>query len=253
MGDSVGVSRSLGGQCVSRTLSHVLLTSFPAGPLQANCYFVSRGPGTGCAIVDPGMDAMKGVHAVVAEHNLTPSAVLITHGHFDHMWCAQEVASEYGCPVWIHPADKHLLGDPMAAISNESAAMLRAQLGMTEIPDFTEPDDVRDAVDGARIEVDGLTFLVDHVPGHTPGTVFYRVDYDGPEDVSQVMFSGDFLFAGSIGRTDLNGGSHPQMQDSLRDRVLPLDDDIVVLPGHGGQTSIGRERATNPFLAELIQ
>jgi len=66
------------------------------------------------------------------------------------------------------------------------------------------------------------------------------------------MFSGDFLFAGSIGRTDLNGGSHPQMQDSLRDRVLPLDDDIVVLPGHGGQTSIGRERATNPFLAELI-
>lgn len=230
----------------------MLLTSFPAGPLQANCYFVSRGPGTGCAIVDPGMDAMEGVHAVVAEHNLTPAAVLITHGHFDHMWCAQDVASEYGCPVWIHPADKHLLADPMAAISNESAAMLRGQLGMTDIPDFAEPADVRDAVDGARIDVDGLTFLVDHVPGHTPGTVFYRVDYDGREDVSQVMFSGDFLFAGSIGRTDLNGGSHPQMQDSLRDRVLPLDDDIVVLPGHGGQTSIGRERATNPFLAEVM-
>lgn len=252
MGDSVGVSRSQGCQCVSRTLSHVLLTSFPAGPLQANCYFVSRGPGTGCAIVDPGMDAMDGVRTVVAEHNLTPSAVLITHGHFDHMWCAQDVARDYGCAVWIHPADRHLLADPMAAISNESATMLRSQLGMTDIPDFTEPADVRDAVDGARIEVDGLTFLVDHVPGHTPGTVFYRVDYDGPEDVSQVMFSGDFLFAGSIGRTDLNGGSHPQMQDSLRDRVLPLDDDIVVLPGHGGQTSIGRERATNPFLAEVM-
>jgi len=195
---------------------------------------------------------MEGLHAVVAEHNLTPAAVLITHGHFDHMWCAQDVASEYGCPVWIHPADKHLLADPMAAISNESSAMLRAQLGMTDLPEFSEPADVRDAVDGARIDVDGLTFLVDHVPGHTPGTVFYRVDYDGPEDVSQVMFSGDFLFAGSIGRTDLTGGSHPQMQDSLRDRVLPLDDDIVVLPGHGGQTSIGRERATNPFLSELI-
>ena len=252
MAHSVGVSRSPGRQCVSRTLSHVLLTSFPAGPLQANCYFVSRGPGTGCAIVDPGMDAMDGIHTVVSEHNLTPSAVLVTHGHFDHMWCAQDVASEYGCPVWIHPADRHLLADPMAAISNESAAMLRSQLGMTDIPDFVEPADVRDAVDGARIEVDGLTFLVDHVPGHTPGTVFYRVDYDGPEDVSQIMFSGDFLFAGSIGRTDLNGGSHPQMQDSLRDRVLPLADDIVVLPGHGGQTSIGRERATNPFLAEVM-
>jgi glyoxylase-like metal-dependent hydrolase (beta-lactamase superfamily II) len=230
----------------------VLLTSFPAGPLQANCYFVARGRGAGCAIVDPGMDAMDGVRRVVAEHDLKPVAVLVTHGHFDHMWCAREVATEYDCPVWIHPADRHLLSDPMAAISGQSAAMLRAQLGMDDIPEFTEPADVRDAADGAEIEVDGLTITVDHVPGHTPGTVFYRVDYDGPEDVSQIMFSGDFLFAGSIGRTDLEGGSHPQMQDSLRDRVLPLQDDIVVLPGHGGQTSVGRERATNPFLAELI-
>jgi len=236
----------------SRTLWGVLLTSFPAGPLQANCYFVARGPGTGCAIVDPGMDAMDGVRQVVSEQNLKPQAVLITHGHFDHMWCAQDVAAEYDCPVWIHPADRHLLADPMAAISNESAAMLRQQLQITDVPAFTEPADVRDASDGVVIEVDGLSITVDHVPGHTPGTVYYRVDYEGPEPVSQIMFSGDFLFAGSIGRTDLNGGSHPQMLDSLRDKVLPLDDDIVVLPGHGPQTSIGRERATNPFLAELI-
>ena len=197
------------------------------------------------------MDAMEGVHAVVAEHNLTPTAVLVTHGHFDHMWCVQDVAHEYDCQVWIHPADRHLLADPMAAISGESAAMLRMQVGLVEMPEFAEPDDVRDAMDGAQIEVDGLTFTVDHVPGHTPGTVVYRIAYDGPEDVSELMFSGDFLFAGSIGRTDLTGGSHPQMQESLRDRVLPLADDIVVLPGHGPQTSIGRERATNPFLAEL--
>ena len=235
----------------SRTLSDVLLTSFPAGPLQANCYFVARGPGAGCAIVDPGMDAMEGVRQVVAEQNLRPLAVLVTHGHFDHVWSAQDVAAEYDCPVWIHPADRHLLSDPMAAISGESAAMLRGQLGLTDVPDFTEPADVRDAVDGAVIDVDGLSFTVDHVPGHTPGTVFYRVDHDGPEDVSQIMFSGDFLFAGSIGRTDLEGGSHAQMQASLRERVLPLADDVVVLPGHGGQTSIGRERATNPFLAEV--
>ena len=238
---------------LSRNLSVVLLTSFPAGPLQANCYVVSRGPGTGCAFVDPGMDAMDGVHAVVAEHNLTPAAVLVTHGHFDHMWCVQDVAREYDCPVWIHPADRHLLGDPMAAISGESAAMLRMQVGLAEMPEFAEPADVRDATDGTKIEVDGLTFTVDHVPGHTPGTVVYRIDYDGPEPVSELMFSGDFLFAGSIGRTDLTGGSHPQMQASLRDRVLPLADDIVVLPGHGPQTSIGRERATNPFLAELAR
>jgi hydroxyacylglutathione hydrolase len=229
----------------------VLLTSFPAGPLQANCYVVARGPGAGCALVDPGMDAMEGVHAVVGEHNLTPQAVLVTHGHFDHMWCVQDVAREYDCPVWIHPSDRHLLADPMAAISGESASMLRMQVGMTDLPEFAEPEDVRDATDGTSIEVDGLSFTVDHVPGHTPGTVVYRIAYDGPEDVSQLMFSGDFLFAGSIGRTDLTGGSHPEMQQSLRERVLPLDDDIVVLPGHGPQTSIGRERATNPFLAEL--
>ena len=198
------------------------------------------------------MDAMDSLHQVVSEANLTPKAVLITHGHFDHMWCAQDVAAEYGCPVWIHPSDRHLLADPMAAISGESASMLRAQFGLTEDVEFVEPADVRDAVDGAEIEVDGVTFVVDHVPGHTPGTVFYRMDWTGPEPVSQVMFSGDFLFNGSIGRTDLTGGDHSQMQDSLRERILPLPDDIVVLPGHGAQTSIGRERQINPFLAELI-
>jgi glyoxylase-like metal-dependent hydrolase (beta-lactamase superfamily II) len=236
----------------SRTLSDVLLTSFPAGPLQANCYVAARGPGTGCVVVDPGMDAMAGLRQVVTEQNLTPQAILLTHGHFDHMWNAQDAAAEYDCPVWIHPADRHLLSDPMAAISTQSAAMLRQQLQLTDIPEFAEPADVRDATDEAEIEVDGMTVSVDHVPGHTPGTVFYRLDYDGPEDVSQIMFSGDFLFAGSIGRTDLTGGSHEQMQQSLRDRVLPLADDIVVLPGHGPQTSVGRERETNPFLAELL-
>ena len=238
----------------SRTLSHVLLTSFPAGPLQANCYLVARGRGAGCAVVDPGMDAIEGVRSVAAEHDLTPQAVLVTHGHFDHLWNAQDVAAEWGCPVWIHPADRHLLSDPMAAISNESAAMLRGQLGLDgELPEFVEPADVRDAVDGATFDVDGVTFTVAHVPGHTPGTLYYLIDYPDNDEVSQVMFSGDFLFAGSIGRTDLVGGSHPQMIDSLRDRVLPLRDDVVVLPGHGPQTSVGRERTTNPYLVQIAE
>ncbi len=230
----------------------MLLTSCPAGPLQANCYLVARGPGSGCAVVDPGMDAIEGVRSVAAEHDLTPQAVLVTHGHFDHLWCAQDVAAEWDCPVWIHPADRHLLSDPMAAISNESAAMLRGQLGLDgELPEFAEPADVRDAVDGATFDVDGVTFTVAHVPGHTPGTLYYLVDYPDSDDVSQVMFSGDFLFAGSIGRTDLVGGSHPQMIDSLRTKVLPLRDDVVVLPGHGPQTSVGQERVTNPYLVQI--
>ncbi|MDN5895850.1 MAG: MBL fold metallo-hydrolase [Nocardioides sp.] len=229
----------------------MFIAGFPAGPLAANCYFAAIDGGRKCVIVDPGQSSAEGIAKLIEEHRLEPAAVLVTHGHFDHMWQAAEVADRYDAPLWIHPADRHLLTDPMAAISQESGTMLRQQLGMTEIPDFAEPGQVREAVEGARIEVDGLTLVVDHVPGHTPGTVVYRMEYDGPEDVSQVMFSGDFLFQGSIGRTDLNGGDHAQMRNSLTKKVLPLTDDIVVLPGHGEQTSIGRERATNPFLADL--
>jgi glyoxylase-like metal-dependent hydrolase (beta-lactamase superfamily II) len=229
----------------------VLIAGFPAGAWGTNCYVVATGQGAECIVVDPGMDATDGVEQVVRENGLKPVAVLLTHGHIDHMFSVLPVCGTYDATAWIHPDDRHLLADPMAAISGESAAMLRAQLGMHDLPTFAEPADVRDAVDGATIEVDGLTFTVDHVPGHTPGTVVYRIPWDGPEEVSELMFSGDFLFQGSIGRTDLTGGSHPQMEQSLRDRVLPLADDIVVLPGHGPQTSIGRERVTNPFLLEL--
>lgn len=236
----------------SRNLLDVLLTSFAAGPLQANTYILASEPGEPCAIVDPGMESFEPTRAVVEQHGLTPVAVLITHGHFDHLWCAQDVAREYDCPVWIHPADRHLLSDPMAAVSGTSAAMLRAQFEGLDVPEFVEPDDVRDAVDRATIDVGSLVVTVDHVPGHTPGTVVYRVDYPGPEPVSQVMFSGDFLFYGSIGRTDLVGGDHTAMLASLRTEVLGgLPDDVAVLPGHGQQTSIGREKATNPYVMEL--
>ena len=113
------------------------------------------------------------------------------------------------------------------------------------------PASLASAIDGAKIAVGSLEFTVDSTPGHTPGTVAYRIDYDGPEPVSQLMFSGDFLFFGSIGRTDLTGGDHSEMLESLRTKVLSLPDDVVVLPGHGQQTSIGREKATNPYLLEL--
>ena len=229
----------------------MLITAFPAGPLQANCYVVGRGPGTDCVIVDPGMDAGDAIEQVVREHDLTPAAILLTHGHFDHMWSATPVSQRYEVPVWIHPADRHLLADPMAAISDESAELLRAQLGVAAATTFTEPADVRDAV--GDIETAGLTFAAVHVPGHTAGTVMYAVAYDGPEEIPSVLFTGDFLFAGSIGRTDLSGGDHDAMTASLRSEVLPLADEVVILPGHGPQSSVGRERATNPFLAEVAE
>src|SRR5699024_5107989 len=205
-----------------------------------------------CVKENAAMHVRHGDHAMIPALVLPPAGVLLTQVHFDHMWCAQDVAAEYRVPVWIHPADRHLLSDPLQAISGESSALLRQQWGIEEVPEFREPADVRDAHDGTRIEVDEMVFTVAHVPGHTPGAVVYRLPYSGPEDVTELMFSGDFLFAGSIGRTDLEGGSHPEMLESLRRTVLPADDTVAVLPGHGQQTSIARERATNPFLVDLI-
>jgi glyoxylase-like metal-dependent hydrolase (beta-lactamase superfamily II) len=223
----------------------VLIAGFPAGSWAANCYVAATGPGSECVIVDPGQDAAGGIAEIVREHRLKPVAVLLTHGHVDHMWSVTPVAGTYDATAWIHPSDRHLLADPMAGISPESASML---LGGNY--EFTEPEQVAELVDGQRLELAGLEVVVDHTPGHTAGSVAFRAPY-AAEGVSEVMFSGDLLFEGSIGRTDLPGGDHPTMLRTLRDKVLALPDDIVVLPGHGGQTSIGRERATNPFLLQL--
>jgi hydroxyacylglutathione hydrolase len=133
----------------------------------------------------------------------------------------------------------------MAGMSRETTQML---LGGNY--SWAEPDDVRELSDLAQLELAGLRFVVDHTPGHTEGSVTFRAPY-AQQDVSEVMFSGDLLFEGSIGRTDLPGGDHATMLRSLAEKVLPLADDVVVLPGHGNQTSIGRERATNPFLLDL--
>lgn len=225
----------------------MLIAGFPAGPWGTNCYVVATGPGAECVVIDPGKDAADGVAQVVREHRLKPVSVLVTHGHVDHMWCVAPVAGTYDATAWIHPDDRHLLADPMAGMSRETTQML---LGGKY--DWAEPDDVRELSDSQELELAGLRFVVDHTPGHTEGSVTFRTPYDA-EDVSEVMFSGDLLFAGSIGRTDLPGGDHPTMLRSLTTKVLPLADDIVVLPGHGEQTSIGRERATNPYLLELFE
>ena len=225
----------------------MFIAGFPAGPWGTNCYVVATGPGSECIVVDPGKDAAQGVNQVVREHNLKPVAVLVTHGHVDHMWCVAPVAGTYDATAWIHPDDRHLLSDPMAGMSRETTQML---LGGTY--EWAEPDDVQELSDGKALELAGLEFVVDHTPGHTPGSVTFRTPY-AEQDVSEVMFAGDLLFRGSIGRTDLPGGDHPTMLRSLRDKVLTLSDDIVVLPGHGEQTSIGAERATNPFLLDLLR
>jgi glyoxylase-like metal-dependent hydrolase (beta-lactamase superfamily II) len=223
----------------------MLIAGFPAGPWATNCYVAGTAPGTECIVIDPGKDAASGVADIVREHRLKPVAVLLTHGHIDHMWSVAPVAGSYDCTAWIHPADRHLLTDPMRGISAESAALVLGA-GST----FAEPDDVRELSDGASMDLAGLRIDVAHTPGHTWGSVTFRAPYE-QHDAPAVLFSGDLLFAGSIGRTDLPGGDHPTMLDTLATKVLPLDDAIMVLPGHGPQTTIGTERASNPFLRDL--
>ncbi|MBA3233706.1 MAG: MBL fold metallo-hydrolase [Propionibacteriales bacterium] len=225
----------------------MLIAGFPAGPWGTNCYVVAPGPGNECVVIDPGKDAVLGVADVVSEHRLRPVAVLLTHGHIDHVWCVVPVAGTYDAVAYLHPDDNDLLTDPAKGLSPDSAQWL---LGSDY--SFAEPDDLRPLADGSRLELAGVEFVVDHTPGHTRGSVTFRTGHDGPDDVSQILFAGDLLFAGSIGRTDLPGGDHTAMLRSLTDKVLPLDDRVVVLPGHGDQTTIGRERVTNPYLVDLV-
>jgi hydroxyacylglutathione hydrolase len=226
----------------------VLIAGFPAGSWGTNCYVVAAAQGSECVVIDPGQEAAATVEQIVAENKLKPVAVLLTHGHIDHMFSVLPVCGTYDATAYIHPLDRHLLADPMAGISPETARML---LGGDHR--FAEPDDVAELADQTTLELAGLSVTVDHMPGHTEGSVTFTTPYDGPESdvVPAVLFSGDVLFAGSIGRTDLPGGDHPTMLHTLATKILPMHDEIVVLPGHGGQTTIGREKATNPYLQDL--
>ena len=222
----------------------MLVTGFPAAAFGTNCFVVAPGPGEECVVVDPGIDVEAQLDEVLATSRLRPVAVLLTHGHLDHTFSVTPVAGARGIPAYIHPEDRELLADPMKGLSRETRAMFGGRL------QWAEPDDVQPLVDGTVLRLAGLEVTVDHAPGHTPGSVMFRLPGDGA-DAPPTCLSGDVLFAGSIGRTDLPGGDTATMLRSLADKVLPLADETVVLPGHGPATTIGRERATNPFLARL--
>ncbi len=226
----------------------MFVTGFPAGPFGTNCFVLAPGANSECIIIDPGMGAVEPVREVLADNHLKPIAVLLTHGHLDHTWSVVPIADGYGIPAFIHPADADRLTDPEATMGPDMKQMLRQMTPDGQVD--VAPDDLRTLVDGETIELAGLFLTVAHAPGHTQGSIMFGREESG--DTPPLLFSGDVLFEGSIGRTDLPGGDHAAMMRSLRDVVLPLDDGTVVLPGHGGQTTIGRERATNPFLREVM-
>ena len=219
----------------------MLITGFPAGVLQCNCYVLAQRTGSDAVIVDPGQRAMGPLRQILDEHRLTPAAVLLTHGHIDHIWSAQKVADTYGCPAYIHPEDRFMLTDPIKGFGPRLAQLAFGAL-------FREPKQLVELDSGGdKLDLGGVLVTVDHTPGHTRGSMVFRVAADS----SDVLFTGDTLFGGSVGRTDLPGGSGRDLLGSIVEKLLVLDDDTVVLPGHGERSTIGVERRTNPFLEGL--
>lgn len=222
----------------------MLIAGFPAGAWGTNCYLVAPAAGEECVIIDPGHQAAQGVADAVRKHRLKPVAVVLTHGHIDHVASVVPVCGAHDVPAWIHPADRYMMSDPEKGIGRSIGMPLMGELTVGE------PDDIRELADGARLRLAGLDLAVAHAPGHTKGSVTFGLPEDTAGDVPPLLFSGDLLFAGSVGRTDLPGGDQAELFESLARVCLPLDDSTVVLSGHGPQTTIGQERTANPYLRE---
>ena len=219
----------------------VLITGFPAGVLACNCYVLAQRAGADAIVVDPGQRAMGQLRRILDENRLTPAAVLLTHGHIDHIWSAQKVADTYGCPAYIHPEDRFMLSDPIKGFGPRLGQIAFGAL-------FREPKQVVELDrDGDKVDIGDTVVTIDHTPGHTRGSVVFRVAGDG----SEIAFTGDTLFRQSVGRTDLPGGSGRDLLGSIVTKLMVLDDDTVVLPGHGEKSTIGFERRANPFLKGL--
>lgn len=210
----------------------MLLASEPLWYAATNSYVLAREAGGPAVIIDAPPD-VDGIVELARNNNVMPAALLVTHGHVDHCGASGGVAERFGIAAYIHPDDEFLSSNPRTQAE---------RLMGTLPPGDYEPAEYTDLKDGQTLDVAGVSLEVRHTPGHTPGHCCFYLAEEG------LLFSGDQLFAGSIGRTDLPGGSYDQLIASMRDQVLTLDDEVIVHPGHGPATTLARERRSNPFL-----
>ena len=216
------------------------------GMWQTNCYLVGDQDRGSVVVIDPGQGAETVVVERLAVLEVRCEGLLLTHGHLDHLWAVPSLAERLDVPVFLHAGDRWLWDDPAAGFGNLPPGALRNQFGL----DWQPPTERLQALaDGATLRLAGLHVGIRHTPGHTPGSSAFLLRSQ-PED-DPLLISGDLLFAGSVGRTDFPRGSWAEQMASLRRVVLPMDDATPVLPGHGPETTVGRERGTNPYLLDL--
>ena len=207
---------------------------FTVGPVQENCFLFRREGSDRALIVDPGEEAPRLLEAIESL-GVTLDGILLTHTHFDHVGAVGPVARATGAEVWVPEIEKRVLAD------------INSFVPFAGFGPFEDWDAEHTVSGGERLELAGFEIDVMFTPGHSPGHVTYSV----PDEC--VAFSGDVLFKGSVGRTDLPGGDWPTLLESLRTLVESLPEETTVYPGHMGVTTIGAERSTNPFLAELAR
>ena len=222
----------------------MILEVIAAPYFATNCWIFAPSKNSECFIVDPGMAVPNLLPAITERlhaHNLKPIATLVTHGHLDHTFSVTPLCKGYDIPAYVHKTDSKLIADPFKIlIPGGPIDSLLKDFGTLE---FTNPDELIAFEDKFKINIAGFDIVAHHAPGHTAGSATFVVN-------EEFLIAGDVLFAGAIGRTDLPSGSSADMKVSLRNKILPLADELIVLPGHGPQTTIGRERKNNPYLQE---
>lgn len=204
-------------------------SQIPLGIMQTNCYIIENPEGT-CLIFDPGSEGKKLI-SWLNENKLKPKAILLTHAHFDHIGAVDEVREFFNIPVYLHKNEKNWLADPML---NGSYHFTKGHTHVKSADYLLTGEE--------KMKLEPFEFTIYETPGHSPGSVSYYFENDG------VVVSGDALFKGSIGRTDLVEGNHSQLLKSIHDKLLTLPEETIVMPGHGPTTTIEEEMESNPFL-----